>query len=298
MTTPRKLAINPLPWVIGRTGFDLSTETLTVALTELRAVGFDAVHADIPEGMTPAQYSDFIGGFGFRPAPGYFGADFDSATARAANTEAARIHAARQAELGLTEVFIANNLTESRMARPAVGAEASADRIAVIAEGLAVAAEATQSEGVTAALHPHVGSWIETEAEVRSILDATQGSALRFGPDVGHLMWGGSDPVSIVRDYSERVVALHLKDVDAAAASAALADGSDYWATTGVHHVWTEPGRGNVDFDAVFATLPPTFDGWFVVEVDVPNIGTAAESAAAARAFTLGHPYFETGEAL
>jgi inosose dehydratase len=45
--------------------------------------------------------------------------------------------------------------------------------------------------------------------------------------------------------------------------------------------VWTEPGRGNVDFDAVLVALPDTFDGWCVVEVDVPDLGTKEESTAA-----------------
>lgn len=297
MTTARKLAINPLPWVIGPNGFDLSIATLTMAFTELAAVGFDAVHADIPEGMSPAEYKAFISGFGFRPAPGYFGGAFEVAESRATVVEAARVHAARQAELGLTEVFIASNLCPQRIERPAVGVDASRERIAVIAEGLGDAAAAMRTEGVTAALHPHVGSWIETESEVREVLDATRGSDLGFGPDTGHLRWGGSDPVILIGDYPDRVVALHLKDVDADAARAAVANHSDYWAATNQDHVWTEPGRGVVDFDGVFAALPSDFAGWSVVEVDVPNIGTPAESAAAARDYVLGRDFFAAGGA-
>jgi inosose dehydratase len=292
MTNRDRLAINPLPWVLSETGFDLSTERLSTALTQLATAGYSSVHADVPSGMSASDYLGFIGGFGFSPAPGYFSGEFHDVESRAQTTEAARVHAAMMAELGLTEVFIASNLGEQRIARPVVGANASPERIAAIADGLVAAAAAMRSEGVTAALHPHIGSWVETEEEVRGVLDATAGSALQFGPDTGHLTWAGMDAASVMADYRDRIVAAHLKDVDTAAAAAALAAGASYFDATAVHHVWTEPGRGAIDFTAALNAMPSDFTGWFVVEVDVPNIGTPLESAAASREFLLAHPYF------
>jgi inosose dehydratase len=292
MTLRHRLAVNPLPWVIHDGMFDVSVATLTPALRELGAIGFDALHADIPAGQTPDEYRGLLSDAGFRPAPGYFGADFAEDGAGDALVEAARVHAAGQAALGLTEMFIAQNLSPERLARPAVGADASADRIARIAEHLAAAAAASAAEGVTAALHPHVGSWIETEAEVRAVLDATAGSALAFGPDVGHLTWAGADAPGLVREYRDRVVAAHLKDVDRAAAERARARELDYWGATGEEHVWAEPGRGGVDFDAVFAALGDDFTGWSVLEVDVPGLPTAEESARASFAFLTAQPFF------
>jgi myo-inositol 2-dehydrogenase / D-chiro-inositol 1-dehydrogenase len=35
--------------------------------------------------------------------------------------------------------------------------------------------------------------------------------------------------------------------------------------------LWTEPGRGDIDLAAALGTLPDTFAGWVVVEVDVPE---------------------------
>jgi inosose dehydratase len=103
--------------------------------------------------------------------------------------EAARRHAAVQAELGNTEVFIAANLTPERMAHPAVGADASEATLRRVIDGLGAAATAITSEGVTPALHPHVGSTIEIESEVRAVPDAIPSSDLSFGPDTGHLAW-------------------------------------------------------------------------------------------------------------
>jgi inosose dehydratase len=147
------------------------------------------------------------------------------------------------------------------------------------------------------ALHPHVGSRIEVEDDVRAVLDLTAGTSLYFGPDTGHLYWAGMDPATIMSDYSDRIIAVHLKDVDPFARAAAIANGDDYSAATNTRHVWTEPGRGAIDFDAVFAALPTHFDGWFVIEVDVPNAGSPAESSAISYAFLENHPYFSASPA-
>lgn len=291
-----KLAVNPLPWVIGPDGFTLNEATLTAALTDLRDAGFDAVHADIPADWDVARYREFLDGFGFRPAPGYFSADFSNPDEHSSIAEAAKRHASQLAELGLTETFTASNLAADRLEYPASGHAPDADRTAVVADGLARAAEAAKAEGVVHALHPHVGSHVEVEAEVRQVLDATNGSALAFGPDTGHLFWAGVTPEQIIADYADRVVAIHLKDVDVDAARAAHDAEADYWAATGNHHVWTEPGRGSVRFDRVFAALPATFAGWSVLEVDVPNVGTGKESASLSRRNLLAMPFFAAEE--
>ncbi|MEV0288785.1 hypothetical protein AB0H36_32090 [Kribbella sp. NPDC050820] len=65
-----------------------------------------------------------------------------------------------------------------------------------VVAGVGVAAEAITSEGVTPALHPHVGSTIETEPEIRAVLDAVPASILSIGPDTGHLAWAGTSRTS------------------------------------------------------------------------------------------------------
>jgi inosose dehydratase len=283
--TPARVAINPLPWILGDLAYRLDQEVLETAMGELGPIGFDRMTVEMPAGWTAAQWGELVAAHGFAPAPGYFSGAFADAAKHGELVEGIRRHAAVHAELGLDRAFIAHDLVPARIARPAVGAEPDAALLPVIADGLAAAAGAAAAEGVRYALHPHVGSLVESEAETRAVLDATAGSDLYFGPDTGHLHWAGADPVRVIADYADRVIALHLKDVDEPARQAALAAGDDYMAATAGRHVWTEPGRGAVDFDGVLAALPEGFDGWFVIEVDVPNAPTAAESSALSWAF-------------
>ncbi|HEX5727867.1 sugar phosphate isomerase/epimerase [Microbacterium sp.] len=288
-----KVAVNPLPWVMDSGAFILNEETLGQAMKELSDAGFNALHSDPPQGMSPEAYRAFLAQFGFRPAPGYFSAELHSLETRPEVIDAARAHARMIAELGLTETFVAADIDFPRLIRPAIGRGGSPERTKVIAETLALAADAAAAEGVRFALHPHIATPIETEEETRQVLDETAGSALGFGPDTGHLEWAGMVSEQIIGDYSDRVIAVHLKDVDGAAKEIATRYTDDFMSATAVRHIWTEPGRGKINFNAVFDALPASFNGWFVVEVDVPNLDTAFASSKESHDYLARHPRFE-----
>ena len=249
------------------------------------------------ERMTAAEYRQTLAAHGFQPAPGYFSADFADPEAAKGILEEARHAAHTHTELGLSHMFVASGIAKERWDRPAVGHLAQDDRLKRVSDGLVATAEAMRAEGVVAALHPHVATWIETQAEVCSVLDWTAGSALAFGPDTGHLFWAGADAAGLVKEYADRVACLHIKDVDAAAAAAAAEHEEDYRTATFERHVWTEPGRGDVDLDGVIAALPSGFDGWAVLEVDVPNLPDRVQSARAGLSYLRANPAFDTAPA-
>ena len=69
---------------------------------------------------------------------------------------------------------------------------------------------------MTAALHPHVGTMVETADDVDQVLS---GSMVPLCLDTGHLLIGGSRPLDLARGFADRVAHVHLKDVDAALAA-------------------------------------------------------------------------------
>jgi inosose dehydratase len=68
--------------------------------------------------------------------------------------------------------------------------------------------------GIIAALHPHTGMCVEKHDEIYTVLESVNTQYVKFGPDVGQIAKGGSDPVPIVRDFLELVEHVHLKDWD------------------------------------------------------------------------------------
>jgi inosose dehydratase len=89
----------------------------------------------------------------------------------------------------------------------------SAEQLDRAAERLERAVERCADRGLRAALHPHAATFVESEAETEAILQRT---TLELGlcVDTGHTVVGGTDPIELVHRHADRLVHLHLKDVD------------------------------------------------------------------------------------
>jgi len=292
-----KIGLNPLPWVLTPAGFDLSIPVLRTAFGEIATTPFRAIQADPPAGLNAAEYSQLLAEFGLEPAPGYFSASFHTETAgrHRGGRETTRRAASRPRQhrgLHRRQSHSGTDGAPSRWCRRKRGDPSPRHRRA------GCGCCAITSEGVTPALHPHVGSTVETESEVHAVLNAIPSSDLSFGPDTGHLAWAGMTPSKIMADYADRIVAMHLKDVHLDQADQARAAEADYMtATARDFTIWTEPGRGDVDLVAALDALPDTFSGWAMVEVDVPEAATNLESTQLSAAWVterLGLHVFET----
>ncbi len=119
--------------------------------------------------------------------------------------------------------------------------------------------------GVTAVLHPHVGTMIETGDEVQQVLD---GSWIKLCLDTGHLLIGGTDPAELARQAPERIAHLHLKDVDSTVAAKVRSGQLTY--TEAVRQGMYRPlGTGDVDVPAIVGYLRARgYDGWYTLEQD------------------------------
>ncbi len=91
--------------------------------------------------------------------------------------------------------------------KPELDAAGWTTLLAAVARIHALAAE----RGVTACLHPHVGTMVESRSEVTRFLEASE---VPICLDAGHLAVGGTDPVELARQAADRVAHVHLKDVD------------------------------------------------------------------------------------
>jgi inosose dehydratase len=72
--------------------------------------------------------------------------------------------------------------------------------------------QAVSDTGLTAALHQHTGTCVETRDETYAVLEAVNTKYVRFGPDVGQLTKGGADAVQVIKDFLPIIEHMHLKD--------------------------------------------------------------------------------------
>ncbi|WP_202976057.1 sugar phosphate isomerase/epimerase family protein [Rothia uropygialis] len=273
-----RVAANPIPYWLQGTKTVRTREGLEAAFTDLQKIGFSSVKADIPEDMAPADYIRWLGEYRLEPAVGLYNSTFDRSIPLEEDVEAAKRFASDQAELGLTVTMLCPIFVPERLQTPGVGVAFDEGRFQNVLEDMAAVAQAIKSEGVHPVLHGHTGGWVETESELRRALDELGSEVVGFGPDTGHLTWCGMDPARMIADYSDRVGAIHVKDVYPDHLGLAAEDKLTYAETAATKRLWAEPGKGVVDFDGVLAAMPHGFDGDFMIEVDVPSAATKFDS--------------------
>jgi inosose dehydratase len=139
----------------------------------------------------------------------------------------------------------------------------------------ALIAERAAGRGLRTVLHPHVGTHVETRAEVERFV---QDSDLALCVDTGHLLIGGTDPVDLVRRHPTRVGHVHLKDVRAHLAEHVRAGHLTYTQAV-ADGIYVPLGDGDVDLTAMLTSLRDNgYDGWYVLEQDtaLPEEDTGA----------------------
>jgi inosose dehydratase len=280
-----RLALNPIQWMATDDGWlDPSKAPETPELLSLvKKAGFDGVMAEVPAGWSVPQYAELVAETGLDLAPGYFVCRSDGRDGKQDEVveNAARI-ARQHAELGLDVVGLGLSMgtAEARLAHPAQGTDPEAERLGAITELIGKIAAAMGAEGVRPAVHPHVGTWVETNDEGRAVLEAVPADQLGFLPDTGHLAWAGVDVRALISDYADRIPFVHVKDCRLSVAAEGRAGDWDYKKIVR-SGLWAEPGRGELPLVEILGALGNDFGGWLMVEVDKPDIADPYESAVA-----------------
>lgn len=191
-------------------------------------------------------------------------------------------------------VLADNNGTDPRRTQLA-GRVAQADGLTaaqwkIFAAGADAVARAVYEEtGLRTVFHHHCAGYVETPAEIATLLELTDPTRLGLVFDTGHYVYGSggeADAAEGLDMFGERVWYVHFKDCQPEVARQARARQWDYF-TALRHGVFCELGKGSVDFAAVLRRLRARgYDGYVLVEQDIlPGMGAPKESAARNRAY-------------
>ena len=268
-------------------------------LAEIAQAGYAGAPAGPYGDVSAQEVLDLYAGHGLKPAPGYLGVDFWDKNAEDEILEKAHRFGAFSQALGLTALYVAaggfnDYITPRGRSRAQVSGHVTvADSMTdeeydQFAKILTAVGRITLEYGVSSCFHNHVGSTIETRAEIDRLFAMVDRDAVFLGPDTGHLEWAGESALQFCRDYAGSIRTIHIKDIDASVLAEGVAAEWDYGAFTS-HGIWTELGQGVVDFPAIFAVLDQAgFDGWIIVETDDTQLDTPLESAVVSRGYLKG----------
>lgn len=121
--------------------------------------------------------------------------------------------------------------------------------------------------GVRMAFHHHMGTIVETDAEVDRLMSVT-GSSVGLLYDTGHSAFSGGDPLRLLERNIGRVVHVHCKDVRPEKLARARNDDLSFMNAV-LDGIFTVPGDGAVDYPTILTRLRHAgYAGWLVVEAE------------------------------
>jgi len=234
------------------------------AIEDIAAVGFRGIQLrsnSIAEFGSPAAMRDFLTQHELKFVALSSGDLLsDSASAKKSIAEHTA-HAKFLRDAGGLYLQVLDNRPKSRVAIP--------DDYKQLGKALTKLGKRTADLGIPLGYHNHMGSLSERPEEVDQVMSASDPRYVKLELDIAHYFQGGGDPVKAIEKFSDRLLFLHIKDVERVSKSV---------------YRFVELGHGLVDVPAVFESLTKiNFRGWAVVELDEvpPNAHSPKEAAAA-----------------
>lgn len=140
--------------------------------------------------------------------------------------------------------------------------------------------------GIKLCLHHHMGTVVQTEAEIDRLMANTDPEVFGLLFDSGHLAYCGEDYMSVLKKYANRIRHVHLKDIRPEMVKKVRDEHLSF--LQGVRlGTFTVPGDGAIDFKPIFEVLEETgYEGYVLVEAEQdPAVANPLEYAIKARKY-------------
>ena len=145
---------------------------------------------------------------------------------------------------------------------------------------------AKEKYGIALTFHHHMGTVVQSLAEVDRMMENTDPEYVSLLFDTGHFTYCGEDPLEVVKKYVHRIKHVHLKDIRPEVVEQVKKENMSFLA--GVRAgAFTIPGDGCINYDPIFKVLEDAgYEGYMVVEAEQdPAKANPLEYAIRARKF-------------
>lgn len=137
-----------------------------------------------------------------------------------------------------------------------------------LAGGLEELGRLAAEKGMKIVYHHHMGTGVQTTAEIDRLVEMTNPSLVYLLFDTGHLTFSGENPEEVLRKYIHRIKHVHLKDIRREVLERVKADNLSFLQAVKAG-VMTVPGDGMIDFESLFKILGANnYEGWLIVEAE------------------------------
>ncbi|MDN3557845.1 myo-inosose-2 dehydratase [Halomonas maura] len=264
-----RLGINPLTW----TNDDLPSlggdTPLEVCLAEGREAGFSGFELGHKFPRTPEALSTVLGEYDLSLVSGWYSSQLLERSPEE-EIEAVKDHLALLKQCGATAMVFCevsrcvHGDQRTPLSRRPHLSDADWQRLT---EGLNIVGDYLKQQGVHLAYHHHLGTLVESQADVERLMDNTRDS-VGLLLDLGHLVGAGGDPLAIAERYASRVKHVHCKDMRFAVLDE-LRNRDKSFLDGVLDGLFTVPGDGDIDFLPTLTQLSESgYQGWLVVEAE------------------------------
>lgn len=155
-----------------------------------------------------------------------------------------------------------------------------------LCDGLNKLGKIAKSKGMKMCYHHHMGTGVQTFAEIDRLMDNTDSDLVYLLFDTGHLVFSGENPKAVLEKYIGRIAHVHLKDIRKNILDEVKKEDMSFLNAVR-KGVFTVPGDGMIDFKPLFEILNKNnYDGWYIVEAEQdPKIADPLEYAIKARKY-------------
>ena len=155
-----------------------------------------------------------------------------------------------------------------------------------MAEGLNEAGKYCRKNGMHLVYHYHGETVVEKPDQIARLAESTDPEYVSLLYDTGHAVYGGGDPLDILRTYYDRIKYIHLKDVRRDVLDWARTNGIRFREAV-IRGVFTVPGDGCIDFRPIFAELEKRgYEGWIIIEAEQnPDVANPYDYATKAKEY-------------
>jgi inosose dehydratase len=262
-----RIGANPIGWSnddLRKLGGATPLET---CLAEAREAGFEGMELGHKFPREPAALQAILGRFDLDLVSGWYSAEL---LRRSAQDELAamRPHLDLLKALGCSMLVFAetSNAIHGDRTRPLTERPVlPAEDWRRFGERMTEVADACLAEGVRLVYHHHMGTVVQSEADIDALMRST-GSSVHLLLDTGHATFAGADPAALARRYRDRISHFHAKDVRRSVMEQARRESLSFLDAV-IAGVFTVPGDGCVDYPGVLRELPG-YRGWAVVEAE------------------------------
>ena len=244
--------------------------TLDELLTDVRDIGFDGVELGNKFPRDPEVLAPIMAGYGLDIVGGWYSSNLLVHDADA-EIDALSKHLALLDYMDSSVFILAE--TSNAVHCDRYGSRLDTHPVLPAAdwkqfgERLNSVARFINDRGLRFAYHHHLGTVVETKDELDRFFDAT-GDHVGLVLDTGHALFGGIEPVDVIKAHPERVAHVHCKDVRTAKYDEFLANGTSFLNGV-VGGMFTAPGDGDYDYAPFMRALADMdYSGWIVIEAE------------------------------